>query len=130
MPFAATLPAFVRIVLERFGIVAATPTAPTRDDASVPSSLGPLAQRSGTDTTQSDGSASDSDGSDGSPRFRGNSEKQIAAGAGKKKTDKKKGKPTCAAFNSKKGCSVQKCMADHLCNACYSKHSVVNCGKK
>ncbi|KAL1665205.1 hypothetical protein GGF50DRAFT_53252 [Schizophyllum commune] len=132
MPFATTLYAHVHTVLERFGIVEATSAAQTTDNASTPSSL--VRKRSRTDTTQSEGGASDSepesDASDGSPRFRGKGTIGLVGGPGKKKTDKKKGKPICAAYNSKKGCNAQKCMEDHICNSCYSKHSVLGCDKK
>ncbi|KAL1718031.1 hypothetical protein EV715DRAFT_264319 [Schizophyllum commune] len=132
MPFATTLYALVHTVLERVGIVAPPPASPTTDDASAPSSL--VRKRSRTDTTQSEGDASDSepesDGSDGSPRFRGKGTIGLVGGPGKKKTDKKKGKPICAAYNSKKGCNAQKCMEDHICTSCYSKHSVLGCDKK
>ncbi|KAI5887095.1 uncharacterized protein SCHCODRAFT_02516760 [Schizophyllum commune H4-8] len=131
MAFATTIYAFVCSVMVHIGILKPIPNIQTTDEVSAPETI---QQRSRTESMKSDGSDVDSDaesdGSDGSPRLRGRADTRATAGPSTKKTDKKKGKPTCDKFNSKKGCNVQNCMMDHVCSVCFRNHSAVNCDAK
>ncbi|KAI5887096.1 uncharacterized protein SCHCODRAFT_02672261 [Schizophyllum commune H4-8] len=122
-----TLSSFVETAIRHVhGAFGCTPDVPATGETSRVQST--VAQRSATESSQSDGGSSDTeaDCADGTPRFRGRNPPRMLGGQGAGQG----GRSVCPAFNSQAGCRSPSCLLEHRCELCRERHSSVICGRR